>query len=331
MGKSPEVRGDAVAPCRQLRKPPPVGEPLGGVLRLDPELVSKGFGGGRRRGETDDRPRPVLGFPHAAKARHGRRLPRPGGTDEHVQQPSRGGDLLDGEGLVGAQGLSTAGEVLSRRVGGDDRLHPWSEQNPPGLEEAGFGLEEHPRRVDELARRPEARGAVGATKGCRHVMQLWGRETQTTLDGELPDAYRHGQAIVGGSESHAVQETMGFGEEVVTTEGRVPLRHGGHDRPGGVAEDGIGEVGEAEEGQVIALPQAHHEGHLGILRHVRGSSSAPLLGELGEAEVALLRPGGDRGHLVKAHVLHRRGAAPVGGAELLGEACALCLDLSGSA
>ena len=66
-----EVQGEAVPACGQLGDAPPFGEPLGGVLRLDPELVSEHLGRGRRGGETDDRPGTVGLFPHGAKTRHG--------------------------------------------------------------------------------------------------------------------------------------------------------------------------------------------------------------------------------------------------------------------
>ena len=71
VGVPGEVEGETLPPCGQLGDAPLLGEPLGGVLGLDPELVSEHLRRGRGGGETDDRPRTVDLFPHGAKSRHG--------------------------------------------------------------------------------------------------------------------------------------------------------------------------------------------------------------------------------------------------------------------
>ena len=58
VGVPGEVQGETVPACGQLGDAPPLGEPLGGVLRLDPELVGEHLGRDSRGGETDHRPGP---------------------------------------------------------------------------------------------------------------------------------------------------------------------------------------------------------------------------------------------------------------------------------
>ena len=82
---------------------PAFGEPFGGVLGVDAELVGEDLGRRRGGGEAEYRAGAVLGFPGGAKAGHGGGLPGAGGTDQHVEPAARGGDLLDGEGLVVAR------------------------------------------------------------------------------------------------------------------------------------------------------------------------------------------------------------------------------------
>jgi hypothetical protein len=48
--------------------------------------------------------------------------------------------------------------------------------------------------------------------------------------------FRDCDAVVGAGETHAVQETVRFVEEVVAPVGGAPLRHRCHDSAGGVFE-----------------------------------------------------------------------------------------------
>ena len=66
-----QIEGEPVAARRQLGDAPPLGEPLGGVLGLYPELVREHLGRDRRRGEADHRALAMDLFPGGSKSRHG--------------------------------------------------------------------------------------------------------------------------------------------------------------------------------------------------------------------------------------------------------------------
>jgi hypothetical protein len=96
----------------------------------------------------------------------------------------------------------------------------------------------------------------------------------------------------------------------------VVLGHGGDDGSGGVGEDRLAEVTRTQQGEIVATGKTPHPCRLFLDSHVGSGPLSPGARQLGEARMGLLRPGGDRGHLVQAHVLDRCGAAPVGGGEL---------------
>ena len=71
VGVPRQVEGETVAALCQLGDASPFGEPLGCVLRLDPELVRKHLGSDRGGGEADHRALAVDLFPGGPKSRHG--------------------------------------------------------------------------------------------------------------------------------------------------------------------------------------------------------------------------------------------------------------------
>ena len=112
--------------------------------------------------EADHRAGAVLGLPGGPQPGHGGRFPRPGRADQHVEDPSRSSDLLDGHGLVEAQPVTAAREV---RVGhGGHRGHRDGRAGavPSRLEQPGLGVEQGLGGVRQPALGPQARGAVGA-------------------------------------------------------------------------------------------------------------------------------------------------------------------------
>ena len=113
-----------------------------------------------------------------------------------------------------------------------------------------------------------------------------------------------------------MQHAVGFCEKVLATVGGMALGDRRHDRPGGVGEDRLTEVVAAQERQVVAVLQARDPGDLLVLFDVVRGPVAPLIGELGEAVLCLVGPGGDRRHGGQFHVLDGGGASPVGGFEL---------------
>ena len=70
-------------------------------------------------------PGPCL-FPHGSQPGHGGRLPGTGRADQHVEHPSRSGDLLDGECLVHAQSVVPAGQVRLGELGPRGDAHAGS-------------------------------------------------------------------------------------------------------------------------------------------------------------------------------------------------------------
>jgi hypothetical protein len=72
-------------------------------------------------------------------------------------------------------------------------------------------------------------------------------------------------------------------------------------RLSGIVEDWLGQVAVVQERQVVAARKARDPRQLLVLGHVIGCSLSPGGGELGEAAVSLLRPGGDRGDLPEMH------------------------------
>ena len=108
---------------------------------------------------------------------------------------------------------------------------------------------------------------------------------------------------------------MGLGQQVHAAEGGVALGHLGQHRLGGVGQDGVGQVSRAQQREVVAPGQAGHPGHLVFSRDMAPGPLSPVLGQLGEAPVALGGPGGDGGRLADAHVLDRARLAAVGGHE----------------
>ena len=86
-----------------LPSPPMLEEPLGDVLRLDPEFGGQHLGRGGRRGQPAHRTRSVCALPDRPQSRHGGGFARPGGADEQVERSTRRSDLADGRNLVGSQ------------------------------------------------------------------------------------------------------------------------------------------------------------------------------------------------------------------------------------
>ena len=128
-----------------------------------------------------------------------------------------------------------------------------------------------------------------------------------------------------------MQDPVCLGKEVVTAIGRVSLGDGHHDRFGGIGEDRITEVVGAQERQIVAVSQRRDEGELIVHGDVFGCSSPPLPGQGGETVLGLGRPRGDRGHLVKSHVLDAGCSPAMGGDELLAELRRVPGDLFGPA
>jgi hypothetical protein len=94
------------------------------------------------------------------------------------------------------------------------------------------------------------------------------------------------------------------------------LGDGCDDRLGGVGEDPLGKVIAAKERQVVSVLEARDPGDLLVLSDVTCGPFAPTFGELGEAVLCFVRPGGDRRHGVQSHVLDGGRASPVGRFEL---------------
>jgi predicted nucleic acid-binding protein len=109
-----------------------------------------------------------------------------------------------------------------------------------------------------------------------------------------------------------VQDSVRLGKEVVSAIGGVALGNGHHDGLGGVSEDRNAEVVRAQERQVVAVSQRRDEGELIVHGDVFACAIPPLPGQGGETVLGLVRPRGDRGHLVQSHVLDAGGSPSMG-------------------
>jgi len=116
LGEALNVRGDL--PCRLPRRSTREGgfragqalvavgagvelhEPLGGVLRRDPERGAEDLGGRSRGGEADDGAGAVGGLPRRPESGQRMGLAGAGGADEDVQETPGPCDLADSSGLV---------------------------------------------------------------------------------------------------------------------------------------------------------------------------------------------------------------------------------------
>ncbi len=112
-----------------------------------------------------------------------------------------------------------------------------------------------------------------------------------------------GHPVVRRCEADPVQHAVGLGEKVLASVGGMVLGDGGDDRLGGVGEDRLAEVIAVKQRQVVSVLQARDPGDLLVLRDVACRPFAPSFGELGEAVLGLVRPGGDRRDGVQFHVL----------------------------
>ena len=160
-------------------------QPFRGVLGRDPDLVGEHLGGGGGRGQTDDRPGAVLVFPGGAEAGHGGRLPGPGRTDQHVDDPPRRDDLLDREPLLTR---TAAGRAAHRGVGetvDGGGVDPWAVEGPAGVEEPCFGVQQCFGGVDLVVGCPEPGGAVGAPERGGGVGQVGWADQQGVGEGEV--------------------------------------------------------------------------------------------------------------------------------------------------
>ena len=93
------------------------------------------------------------------------------------------------------------------------------------------------------------------------------------------------------------------------------LGHRRDHRLSGVVEDRLGKVVGVQERQVVAAGEARDPRQLLVLGDVCGCPLSPGGGQLGEAAVSLLRPGGDRGNLPEAHRLNDCRLASMSGDE----------------
>ncbi len=82
-----------------------------------------------------------------------------------------------------------------------------------------------------------------------------------------------------------------------------------------------------QERQVVAAGKARDPGQLLILWHVTGCPFSPVGGELGEAAVGLLGPGGDGGNLPETHALDDGRTASMSGDEARVELASARRDL----
>jgi hypothetical protein len=126
------------------------------------------------------------------------------------------------------------------------------------------------------------------------VVQRWRREHDGAGDGELGDVIGDGHPVVGRSEADPVQHAVSFGEKVLASVGGMVLRHRCDDTVSGIGEDRLAKVIVAKQWQVVSVLQARDPGDLLVLRDVARRPFAPSFGELGQAVLGLVRPGGDR-------------------------------------
>ena len=160
------------------------------------------------------------------------------------------------------------------------------------------------------------RRPVGTDVALGCVVKRWRREHHGTGDGELGDVLGDGHPVVRRGEADPVQHAVGFGEKVLASVGGMVLGDSCDDRLGGIGEDRLAEVLAVKKRQVVSVLEARDPGDLLVLFDVTRGPFPPVIGELGEAVLGLVRPGGDRRHGVQFHVLDGRGASPMGGFEL---------------
>ena len=182
----------------------------------------------------------------------------------------------------------------------------------PGFEEAIFGLEEDLCGVDEVVPRLKARGPVWAEVTLRGVVHRRRCEHDRSGDGEVGDVLGDGHAIIGRGEADPVQHPVSLGQKVLATVGGMVLGHGRDHRLSGIVEDRLGEVAGVQQRQVVAAGKARDPGQLFVLGYVTGCPLSPSGGQLGEAAMGLLGPGGDRGNLPETHRLDDGRAASMG-------------------
>ena len=140
-------------------------------------------------------------------------LPGAGRPDQHVEDPSRGGDLLDGSGLVGRQHVAPAGQAGPDGDGDRGGIDGRAGEVAAGVEEAGFGVEEAAGRVDDVVSGPEAAGPVRAPEPLGGVMQLGCGHLERRAEGEVDGPFRDGDPVVGGGEADPVELAVDLGDE----------------------------------------------------------------------------------------------------------------------
>ena len=105
---------------------------------------------------------------------------------------------------------------------------------------------------------------------------------------------------------------MSLGQKVLATVGGMVLGHGRDHSLSSVAKDRLGQVVGMQQRQIVAAGKARDPGQLFVLRDVTGCPLSPGGGQLAEAAVGLLGPGGDRGNLPETHRLDDGRAASMG-------------------
>jgi hypothetical protein len=168
-------------------------------------------------------------------------------TDEHIEDASRGGDLLDGECLVEAHPIVPAGQVFlgDRRHDGGAHLRP--AHLSAGIKQARLGLEEGGGRVEDVASRMHPGGAVGTAVALGSVMQRRRREPQRAGDGQFRDVLGGGETVIRRRKAHPVQYPVSFGEQLVASVGGMAIGDSIDNGFGSIGEDRLAQVGAAQQ------------------------------------------------------------------------------------
>jgi hypothetical protein len=174
------------------------------------------------------------------------------------------------------------------------------------------------------------RRAVGTDVALWCVVKRRRREHHGASDGELGDVIGDGHPVVRRCEADPVKHAMGFCEKVLASVSGMVLGDRCHNRRRGVGENRLAEVLTAKQRQVVAILQARDPGDLLVLRDVACRPFAPLVGELGEAVLGLVRSGGDRRDSVQSHVLDGGRAPTMRCFELDPEPLGVLRDLFGA-
>ncbi len=241
-------------------------QPLGGVLRVDPELVGEHLDGRRGRRETEHRTGAMLALPHREQPGHRGARAGPGRSDEHVERPSTGGDLLHRERLVDAERTVAAGEVLARHARDGCERNGRGVRAPSRLKQPLLGIQQALGCVEQeqVVGRAQKRGSIGPAVALRDVMKLRRRDHQRAAGRELRGRLGDRQAVLIGREAHAAQLAVNLREHVRAREGGAALRRA-------LARE-LRELGEHLDAQ-IAGAQRREIAAVVECRHPRGTVS----------------------------------------------------------